>query len=154
MSSQTWLERSTPETCSFCQQLQNPDREDAHGVPIAELPSGRLRLSRNQTRYGYCILISRVHVLELHELSPEAREAFIHDVARVSRAVQNLRDAAKMNLQFLGNAVPHLHAHIFPRYLTDPDFGRYPENKTTVFTELGSKALNELRAALAQALVK
>ncbi len=107
---------------------------------------------RNQTRYGYCILIGRVHVLELHELSPEARETFVHDVARVGRAIQNLRGAAKMNVQFLGNGVPHLHAHIFPRYLTDPDFGRYPEDKTTAFTELEPQAVQELRAALGEAL--
>ncbi len=107
---------------------------------------------RNQTRYGYCIFISRRHVLELHELSPEVREAFIHDVARISRAVQEVRGAAKMNMQFLGNGVPHLHAHIFPRYLTDPDFSRYPGDKTTAFTELEPHALQELRAALSRTL--
>lgn len=154
MTSDTWLERCQEENCPFCGQLQGADREDDHGFPLAELPSGRLRLSRNQTRYGYCILISRLHVLELHDLSPELRETFIHDVARVGRAVQNLQGAAKMNVQFLGNGVPHLHAHIFPRRLTDPDFGRYPEDKTTAFTELEPQAVQELRAALSEALDK
>lgn len=152
MTLETWAERSASETCPFCQQLEHPDREDAHGFPIAELTSGRVRLARNQTRYGYCILISRVHVFELHDLTKEEREAFIHDVARVSRAVQGLRGAAKMNVQFLGNAVPHLHAHIFPRYLSDPDFGRYPENKTTPFTELEPQLLEALRRKLTEAL--
>lgn len=152
MDPKTWHEQTLAENCPFCRQLEHPDEEDAHGVPLAELPSGRVRLSRNGTRYGYCILVSRVHVLELHDLRPDQREAFIHDVARVSRAVQNLRGAAKMNVQFLGNAVPHLHAHIFPRDLADADFGLYPENKTTAFTELEPRELQALQAALGSAL--
>jgi diadenosine tetraphosphate (Ap4A) HIT family hydrolase len=152
MDSEAWHKRTLTENCPFCQQLEHPDKEDPHGFPLLELHSGRLRLSRNQTRYGYCIFVSRVHVLELHELSPDMREAFIHDVARISRAVQSLLGAEKMNVQFLGNAVPHLHAHIFPRYLADADFGRYPEDKTTAFTELEPEALRELREALTQNL--
>jgi diadenosine tetraphosphate (Ap4A) HIT family hydrolase len=27
---------------------------------------------------------------------------------------------------FLGNAMPHLHAHVIPRYRDDPDAGRPP----------------------------
>lgn len=152
MTPKLWAERTNAKSCPFCQQLQDDDREDTHGYPVAELPSGRVRLSRNQTRYGYCILINRSHALELHDLTVTEREAFVHDVARVSHALQGLRGAAKMNVQFLGNGVPHLHAHIFPRYLSDPDFGRYPEDKTTPFTELDSGAVQALRSELREAL--
>ena len=30
----------------------------------------------------------------------------------------------KMNYELLGNAQPHLHCHIIPRYKTDPMWGR------------------------------
>lgn len=33
---------------------------------------------------------------------------------------------AKLNLMALGNSLPHLHAHIVPRYVDDPDPGRPP----------------------------
>lgn len=29
-----------------------------------------------------------------------------------------------MNYQLLGNSVPHLHVHLVPRYIDDPDPGR------------------------------
>ena len=152
MTADEWHERCAVETCPFCAQLKEPDKEDAYGFPVMELASGRLRLSRNQTRTGYCILIHHEHVLELHELEPEQLEAFIQDVAAVSRAIQGLRGAAKMNVQFLGNGVPHLHAHIFPRYLGDGDFGRYPEDKTTAYSELATGEVEALLAELRSTL--
>ncbi len=44
----------------------------------------------------------------------------------VARAVEQHFDPAKLNYMMLGNAVPHLHTHIVPRYLNDPDPGRPP----------------------------
>jgi diadenosine tetraphosphate (Ap4A) HIT family hydrolase len=41
-------------------------------------------------------------------------------VAQAGRVLQRVFGADKMNYQMLGNAVPHLHAHLIPRYFTDP----------------------------------
>jgi diadenosine tetraphosphate (Ap4A) HIT family hydrolase len=44
----------------------------------------------------------------------------------VLRGVQQVFNPAKLNVLMLGNSVPHLHAHIVPRYLDDPDPARPP----------------------------
>lgn len=41
-----------------------------------------------------------------------------------ARAVERVFRPLKMNFELLGNAVPHLHAHIVPRYYGDPAPGR------------------------------
>ena len=40
---------------------------------------------------------------------------------RVGQALQTVFNPLKMNFNILGNAVPHLHAHILPRYYGDPE---------------------------------
>jgi len=44
----------------------------------------------------------------------------------VTRAIEAEYTPLKMNLMFLGNAMPHLHAHLIPRYRDDPDAGGPP----------------------------
>ena len=44
----------------------------------------------------------------------------------MARAIEDEYDPIKMNLLFLGNAMPHLHVHLVPRYLDDPDAGAPP----------------------------
>jgi diadenosine tetraphosphate (Ap4A) HIT family hydrolase len=39
---------------------------------------------------------------------------------RAGQALDRVFAPMKMNFQILGNAVPHLHAHILPRYYGDP----------------------------------
>ena len=69
---------------------------------------------------GYVCLVSRVHVIELHELDDAQAEAFMRDVRRVSRALAVVTGAVKLNYEIHGNTLPHLHMHFFPRYLRDP----------------------------------
>jgi diadenosine tetraphosphate (Ap4A) HIT family hydrolase len=39
---------------------------------------------------------------------------------RVGQALETVFKPLKMNFEILGNAVPHLHGHIVPRYYGDP----------------------------------
>jgi diadenosine tetraphosphate (Ap4A) HIT family hydrolase len=41
-----------------------------------------------------------------------------------AQAIERVFSPEKMNFQLLGNLVPHLHAHIVPRYYGDPAPGR------------------------------
>jgi diadenosine tetraphosphate (Ap4A) HIT family hydrolase len=41
-------------------------------------------------------------------------------VLRVGRALEAALRPVKLNYDVLGNAVPHLHTHIVPRYADDP----------------------------------
>ena len=42
------------------------------------------------------------------------------EVLRVGRAPEAVLEPVKLNCDLLGNAVPHLHTHVVPRYADDP----------------------------------
>jgi diadenosine tetraphosphate (Ap4A) HIT family hydrolase len=70
---------------------------------------------------GYCILISRRHATELNELPVDERRAYLDEMCLLAQAIQTSYRPHKLNYELLGNQVPHLHWHLFPRYLDDPD---------------------------------
>lgn len=115
-----WDALLSGEQCPLCERLHAAELNDDHGLFIADLRFSRLRLSRNQFVAGYSVLICKRHVIEPHELSAQERALFFEDVAQAGRALQTVFGADKMNYQMLGNAIPHLHAHIIPRYFIDP----------------------------------
>jgi diadenosine tetraphosphate (Ap4A) HIT family hydrolase len=69
---------------------------------------------------GYAWLAFRRHVVELYELTDGEGASFMRDIRRASRAIAAASGAVKLNYEIHGNTVPHLHLHIFPRYLGDP----------------------------------
>lgn len=110
--------------CPLCEEIAATDLENAYGTTIADLRVSRLRLSSNQWVPGYCVLIAKTHVREPHELPHDERIAFFEDLMQASAAIEREVGADKMNLQILGNSVPHLHAHLVPRFYGDPAPGR------------------------------
>jgi diadenosine tetraphosphate (Ap4A) HIT family hydrolase len=78
-----------------CVEVTGVGRDNAEGYFVTDLAATRLRLQREQHVPGWCDLLLRRHVREPHELRSEERIALCEDV-------------------------PHLHAHIQPRYHGDP----------------------------------
>lgn len=70
---------------------------------------------------GYCLLVSRRHATELSGLSVEERTAYLEEMCLLAKAIETAFRPHKMNYELLGNKVPHLHWHLFPRYLQDPN---------------------------------
>jgi len=76
---------------------------------------------------GYAVATWRGrHVSDLTELTDTEAAEFDRTVRAAARALQHHYRPANLNYLTLGNAVPHLHVHIVPRYLTDPDPGKPP----------------------------
>ena len=73
---------------------------------------------------GYACLVSRIHAVELHDLTVTQSVAFIQDAHRVSSALSAVTGAVKLNYEIHGNTLPHLHMHFFPRYAGDLFEGR------------------------------
>lgn len=80
---------------------------------------------------GYCFLLYKRHAVELYELSPEEANAFMRDAQRTAKAVHEITGAVKLNYEIHGNTIPHLHLHLFPRYIGDP-FENQPINPRIV----------------------
>jgi len=99
----------------------------ARGEPldmIATLPATWLTMPDRAPMIGYVCLVSRVHAVELHDLEEAEANAFTRDARDVSRALQAVTGAVKLNYAMHGNVLPHLHMHIFPRHRGDAFEGR------------------------------
>jgi len=120
MPREKWEALVRGESCPLCAEVTSTQPFNEYGYTVADLSFGRLRLCANQYIKGYCVLICHKHVREPYELPPDEREQFFNDMMRAGLALENVFKSDKMNFQLLGNAVPHLHCHLEPRYLGDP----------------------------------
>src|SRR4029453_16079191 len=75
---------------------------------------------------------------ERAELDEEEAGGYWREVLRVASALERHYRPVKLNLQMLGNAVPHLHTHLLPRFAVDPAPGRplpFPEGERPAVPE-------------------
>jgi methyltransferase (TIGR00027 family) len=91
---------------------------------VGQLSVSSLYLTKNQTYRGQCQLIfdSR-HVARLDQLTQPEWAAFAADLFTAQQAVARVVSPDHVNVESLGNVVPHLHWHIIPRYVGDPMWG-------------------------------
>lgn len=67
------------------------------------------------------------------------QQAFFRDLVEAAQALDAAFGPTKMNVEILGNSVPHLHCHLVPRYYGDPAPGRpMPTGATNDLRELAS----------------
>ena len=86
--------KSDPKDCLYCQ-----NNETLHNlmIEIAPLSVSRVFLFKEQTYRGRCLVAYKDHVNDLFELSDEERNAFMADVARVTRAMDKAFHPEKIN---------------------------------------------------------
>lgn len=106
-------------SCPFCQKLASPTGWPATDV-VWNFPHAIAVLGPWQFFTGYCLLVSRDHATELSQLGPH-RAAFLEEMATLAAAIEACFRPHKLNYELLGNQVPHLHWHLFPRSAADPD---------------------------------
>jgi diadenosine tetraphosphate (Ap4A) HIT family hydrolase len=92
---------------------------------ICRMRSGWLVIGDVQPLPGYSLLLADPVVPSLNDLSPEARNAFLADMTLAGDALLSATGCARVNYEIWGNAEPALHAHIMPRYLTEPEDKRH-----------------------------
>lgn len=71
---------------------------------------------------GFCRVIWQAHVKEMTDLSEDDRGHLMEVVFAVEAVLREQLAPHKINLASFGNAVPHLHWHVIPRYTDDPHF--------------------------------
>ncbi|HEV2121040.1 MAG TPA: HIT family protein [Candidatus Bathyarchaeia archaeon] len=82
------------------------------------------KLNPDQAFEGYSFLTLKWHEEELYKLANKDRKQFLEDMSLVANALSKAFKPDKMNYELLGNAMPHLHWHLIPRYTSDPMWGR------------------------------
>ncbi len=88
---------------------------------VCRVPSGWVVLAHTQYLPGYSILLPDPVVPSLNNLNLAQRLAFLCDMAMVGDALLEITGAYRINYAIFGNSDPVLHAHIIPRFLSEPD---------------------------------
>ena len=139
---------SDPKECLYC-----TNNETLHNlmIPIADLSVSRAFLFKEQTYRGRCLVAYNGHVNDLNELDDEQRNAFMADVARVTRAMQRVFNPEKINYGAYSDKLSHLHFHLAPKYVGGPDYGgTFRMNPGEVY--LSDKEYEEMVDAIREAL--
>lgn len=101
-------------TCVFC--------EGSGGELIWQDALCRV-VRANEAGYpGLCRVVWRQHVKEMTDLDAAQRERCMSVVFALERALREILAPDKINVASLGNAVPHLHWHVIPRFHDDRHF--------------------------------
>ena len=96
-------------------------RSGTNPTIVCRVPSGWVALCDQQFLRGYCILLADPVVASLNDLDRSVRAEFMSDMAMVGDALLELTGAYRINYAILANTDPYLHAHIIPRYLSEPE---------------------------------
>jgi len=87
---------------------------------IARLASGWAVMGDPQVLRGYCLLLPDPVVPHLNAMAAPRQAEFLADMARLGQAVLEATGALRINYALFGNLEPALHAHVFPRYESEP----------------------------------
>jgi diadenosine tetraphosphate (Ap4A) HIT family hydrolase len=136
---ESWYELRAGRGCGMC---ANQGLEDSGwGVRFLEGRWADVFLWRSGKVRGYAVAIwKHQHVAEPTRLPAEQAAGFWLETLRAGAAIERYLRPVKLNYLTLGNALPHLHTHIVPRYADDPlpgrplpfdvlDDGRQPEER-------------------------
>ena len=106
--------------CQLCLKLNSINDLPPEDV-VWQFPHSVALLGPWQFYHGYCVLVARSHATELSRLPGVERRAYLDEMCLLARAIEECFRPHKLNYELLGNQVPHLHWHLFPRYADDLD---------------------------------
>ncbi len=108
------------DNCLICDRIQLI-KDDQNSYFVKELETGFIVLGDYQFYKGYTLFLCKHHKTELHELDPGFRQDFLKEMSIVAEAVFKAFKPVKLNYELLGNTDEHMHWHLFPRHINDPD---------------------------------
>jgi diadenosine tetraphosphate (Ap4A) HIT family hydrolase len=95
-----------------CQMDAPRPESNEHADLVAPFSVSSLYLAKNQTYRGQCVLIFDLrHAARPDQLTPDEWAAFCADLYRAQNAVVSVTKPDHVNVESLGNVVPHLHWH-------------------------------------------
>jgi len=96
-------------------------RAGTNPTVIGRMPSGWAVLCDMQYLRGYAILLPDPVVGSINALDRGQRAAFLCDMVTIGDALLEVTEAFRINYAIMGNSDPFLHAHVVPRYLSEPE---------------------------------
>jgi diadenosine tetraphosphate (Ap4A) HIT family hydrolase len=104
--------------CGICALIEKAAARNADF--IAELPRSWLILGDAQFYRGYCVLLAKRHVSEIHLMPRGEAHELLDEMLAIGKAITAVVHPLKLNYECLGNLEPHVHWHVFPRFSDDP----------------------------------
>lgn len=108
------------ENCIFCRIVDG----DLPSRTVAEGPRTLALLDTNPLAPGHTLVIPKVHHERLNDLPPDLASALFDTLYRVVPAAETAVDAGASTVAFnnghaAGQEIPHVHAHVVPRFQGD-----------------------------------
>lgn len=111
------------ENCPVCNNEPMPDGQIdivmTEKICVGGAYPGQGRL------FGKLYVMPMEHYFHFEDMPETAAADFMNEVQRVGKALRKVTGAVKINYEMHANSGPHLHIHLFPRYLDD-DFPSAP----------------------------
>src|SRR5580658_8017516 len=114
------MKSDKPEMQTAIHHLVVAARDGKDHKVVARLFSGWVVFGERQFVRGYVLLLPDPVVPTLNALGAQERGQFLLDMARLGDALLKVTDALRINYAILGNLEPALHAHVIPRYASEP----------------------------------
>jgi diadenosine tetraphosphate (Ap4A) HIT family hydrolase len=99
----------------------NDARAGRDATVLGRCSSGWAVFGHQQFVQGYLLLLPDPVVPDLNALTPERRTQFLLDMSRLGDALMRATSPVRINYAIFGNVEPALHAHVIPRYRTEPE---------------------------------
>lgn len=96
---------------------------EADSTFITDLKLCQVRL-HNNAAFPWVMLIPRVNVIEIVDLSETAQQNLMKEICQASTVMRQLFKPTKLNIASIGNAVSQIHVHVVARYDTDKAWPR------------------------------
>lgn len=118
-----YVEKSKKENCPSCNNLPMSDRME--DITILEHSWVTVEPNAQGCLFGKCVVGAKYHSVFFYDIPKEEMANYMNDVLKVAKVLHKVTGAVKINYEIHGNSGPHLHCHLFPRYLDD-DFPSSP----------------------------
>ncbi|HEV7606104.1 MAG TPA: HIT domain-containing protein [Steroidobacteraceae bacterium] len=135
----------------------NDARAGRDQAVLGRCASGWAVFGQQQFVQGYLLLLPDPVVPDLNALTPDRRSQFLLDMSRLGDALLRTTSPVRINYAIFGNVEPALHAHVIPRYRSEPEHLQtqqpwaYDWNAAPSFDPVAAAPLiGALRAELAQ----
>jgi diadenosine tetraphosphate (Ap4A) HIT family hydrolase len=151
-----WFSLAAGEECPFDPPRVEPN---PYWDSVSQLAVSTLCLLKNQFYRGHSILIyDPKHVSRPDQLTADEWSSFARDAHVAVTALVELFRPDHINIECLGNEMPHLHWHLIPRYEGDPRWGgpvwtttREEMGNEELPAQVRARTLEDLRSAIARA---
>jgi len=111
--------------CVLCEKIEKAQKKNFDFL-IEEFKHSYWMLGDHQFFKGYSQIVLKSHIRDLFELEEKTQLELYLEVMKAEKASRHFLNPWKMNLSLYGNAVPHIHWHLFPRYETESDCKKVP----------------------------